>query len=89
MNEELALEKGLIHLPSGYLLICKVFLSKCIHDINKPTFETHLPPSEIWEEDPVDHTFLNVCIGKSIILGCSKLFQSQRSRSQIKNMVYF
>lgn len=83
MNEELALEKGLIHLPSGYLLICKVFLSKCIHDINKPTFETHLPPSEIWEEDPVDHTFLNVCIGEIYYFRVLKAVSE--SKKQIPN----
>jgi len=31
-NQDLAIEKGLIQIPSGQLLVCKIFLQKCTHD---------------------------------------------------------
>jgi hypothetical protein len=35
-NKEDILKSGLVNFPSGSLLICKVFLSKCVHDYQHP-----------------------------------------------------
>lgn len=31
-DKEKAIKKGLIQIPSGQILVCKIFLQKCIHD---------------------------------------------------------
>ena len=54
MSSELTLSKGLVQIPSGQLLVCKVFLSKCIPDSNFPYFNPSHSPSEIWRYAPVD-----------------------------------
>ena len=59
MNKELALAKGLVQVPSGYVLICKVFLSKAIHDIYNPIFNPDKSPSQIWAQEPIDQANLN------------------------------
>jgi len=59
MSSELTLSKGLVQIPSGQLLVCKVFLSKCIPDNNFPYFNPSHSPSEIWRYAPVDTKQLN------------------------------
>ncbi len=54
MSSELTLSKGLVQIPSGQLLVCKVFLSKCVPDQNFPYFNPSHSPSEIWRYAPVD-----------------------------------
>lgn len=41
-------------MPSGCLLVCKVFLSKLVQDVNYPHFNPSHSPSEIWRYAPVD-----------------------------------
>jgi hypothetical protein len=36
------------------MLVCKVFLSKCVPDTNFPYFNPSHSPSEIWRYAPVD-----------------------------------
>ena len=59
MSSELTLSKGLVQIPSGQLLVCKVFLSKCIPDSNFPYFNPSHSPSEIWRYAPVDSKMLH------------------------------
>lgn len=53
-NVEMAFEKGLVQIPSGQLLVCKIFLQKCTHDSNHPHFDPNMSPSQIWKSAPVD-----------------------------------
>lgn len=47
-------QKGFIQIPSGSLLVCKVYLSKLVQDVNYPHFNPSHSPSEIWRYAPVD-----------------------------------
>ena len=51
---ENSFQRGLAQIPSGQLLVCKVFLSKCVPDVNFPNFNPSHSPSEIWRYAPVD-----------------------------------
>lgn len=58
-NQELTIQKGLVQIPSGQLLVCKVFLSKCVPDVNYPHFNPSHSPSEIWRYAPVETKMYN------------------------------
>ena len=58
-NQELTVQKGLVQIPSGQLLVCKVFLSKCVSDVNCPHFNPSHSPSEIWKYAQVDTKMYN------------------------------
>jgi len=53
-DQALTLERGLVQIPSGQLLVCKIFLQKCTHDTHHPHFNPAHSPSEIWKYAPVD-----------------------------------
>ena len=50
----MTVERGLVQIPSGQLLVCKIFLQKCTHDVHTPYFNPSLSASEIWRASPVD-----------------------------------
>jgi hypothetical protein len=54
-DKEKAIKKGLIQIPSGQILVCKIFLQKCIHDHKNQHFNPALSPSEIWKQHPLDY----------------------------------
>lgn len=58
-NQELTVQKGLVQIPSGQLLVCKVFLSKCVSDVNCPHFNPSHSPAEIWRYAQVDTKMYN------------------------------
>jgi hypothetical protein len=58
-NQELTVQKGLVQIPSGQLLVCKVFLSKLVSDVNYPHFNPSHAASEIWRYAPVDTKMYN------------------------------
>ena len=43
-----------MQIPSGQLLVCKIFLQKCTHDTHFPHFDPNHSPSTIWKTSPVD-----------------------------------
>jgi hypothetical protein len=43
-----------IPVPSGQILVCKIFLQKCIQDPRTPYFNNFHTPSEIWRQSPLD-----------------------------------
>ena len=43
-----------MQIPSGQLLVCKVFLSKCVQDTYYPHFNPSHSSSEIWKYAQVD-----------------------------------
>ena len=50
----MTLERGLVQIPSGQLLVCKIFLQKCTHDAIYPHFDPNNSPTTIWKTSPVD-----------------------------------
>ena len=55
-----AVENGLVQIPSGHILVCKVYLSKCVQDTKYPHFDYHSSPSQIWDNFPVEKSQQNM-----------------------------
>ena len=49
--ESSAIKRGI---PSGQILVCKIFLQKCVHDNKTPFFDSNLSPTEIWSQSPIN-----------------------------------
>jgi len=58
-GQDMTPQKGFIQIPSGQLLVCKVFLSKCVQDTYYPHFNPSHSPSEIWRYAQVDTKMYN------------------------------
>jgi hypothetical protein len=58
-NHEFNAQKGFIQIPSGKLLVCKVYLTKLVQDVNYPHFNPSHSPSEIWRYAPIDTRIYN------------------------------
>ena len=43
-----------LQLPSGQILVCKIFLQKCVQDPSSPFFNNSQSPGEIWRQAPID-----------------------------------
>lgn len=53
-SQDTATQRSLVQIPSGQLLVCKVFLSKCVPDVNNPNFNPSHSASHIWSYAPVE-----------------------------------
>jgi len=54
-NLENTIERGLVQIPTGQILVCKIFLQKCVQDTKCPHFNPQLSPNEIWSQNPLEY----------------------------------
>lgn len=69
------MQKGLVQIPSGQILVCKIFLQKCLQDQRCPTFNPNQSPNEIWRQNPLDYRNYQ---GVQSVFRCKEVDQKQR-----------
>ena len=52
--EEMGFSRGLVAIPTGQILVCKVYLGECILDSVRPHFDFSCTSSEIWQQEPIN-----------------------------------
>ena len=52
--EEMGFSRGLVQIPTGQILVCKVYLGECILDSVRPHFDFSCTPGDTWQREPIN-----------------------------------